>query len=300
MSFFRVRRSVALLLSISLLAFALACGGDDDDLAEDENDNTGDGPAAVAYTPKGNEGSVVGTIAFNGTAPERKAISMAADNACAAGNPNPLSEDTIVNDGKLENVFIFVKDGKITDGSTSKNVTAYTFSPPSPDVLLDQKGCQYRPHVLGIMTTQQLKVTNSDGTTHNVNVQPKSNQGFNQAQGQGAPAIVKAFPRAEVQVPVKCNQHPWMKSYLNVMRHPFFAVSGADGKFEIKGLPPGTYTIAAWHERFGEKTQSVTVAASESKTQDFSFDAAAARADFTPGSLEVLPAIEFPMLGRHH
>ena len=295
MSFFRVRRSVALLLSISLLAFAVACGGDDDDLAEDETD--ADQPVAAPYASKGNEGALVGTVAFTGTAPERKAISMDADNACAASNPNPLSEDTIVADGKLQNVFVYVKDGKLADG---KSVTGYTFSPPAPDVMLDQKGCQYRPHVLGIMTTQQLKVTNSDGTTHNVNVQPKSNQGFNQAQGQGAPAIVKAFPRAEVQVPVKCNQHPWMKSYLNVMRHPFFAVSGADGKFEIKGLPPGTYTIAAWHERFGEKTQSVTVAASESKTQDFSFDAAAAKADFTPGSFEVLPAIEFPMLVKHH
>lgn len=297
MPFIRVRRAAALLLSISLLTFALACGGDDDDLAEDENDNTGDAPAATAYASKGNEGGVAGTIAFTGTAPQRKAISMDADNACAADNPNPLSEDTIVTDGKLQNVFVYVKDGKLSDG---KSVTGYTFAPPTPDVLLDQKGCQYRPHVVGIMTTQQLKVTNSDGTTHNVNVQPKSNQGFNQAQGSGAGAIVKTFPRAEVQVPVKCNQHPWMKSYLNVMRHPFFAVSGEDGKFEIKGLPPGTYTIAAWHEKFGEKTQSVTVAASESKTQDFSFDAATAKVDFTPGSLEVLPAIEFPMLVKHH
>lgn len=299
MPFIRVRRALVLLLSIALLTFAVACGGDDDDLAEDENDNTGgDAPAAVAYTSNGKEGAVVGTVAFTGTAPERKAISMDADNACAAGNPNPLSEDTIVADGKLQNVFVYVKDGKLTEGN--KNITGLTFSPPAPDVTLDQKGCQYRPHVLGIMTTQQLKVTNSDGTTHNVNVQPKSNQGFNQAQGSGAPAIAKAFPRSEVQIPVKCNQHPWMKSYLNVMRHPFFAVSGADGKFEIKGLPPGTYTVAAWHERFGEKTQSITVAASESKTQDFSFDAATARADFTPGSLEVLPAIEFPMLVKHH
>lgn len=298
MPFIRARRALVLLLSIALLTFAVACGGDDDDLAEDENDNTGgDAPAAVAYTANGKEGAVAGTVAFTGTAPARKAISMDADNACAAGNPNPLSEDTIVTDGKLENVFVYVKDGKLTDGN--KNITGLTFAPPAPDVMLDQKGCQYRPHVLGIMTTQQLKVTNSDGTTHNVNVQPKSNQGFNQAQGSGAPAIAKAFPRAEVQIPVKCNQHPWMKSYLNVMRHPFFAVSGADGKFEIKGLPPGTYTVAAWHERFGEKTQSITVAASESKTQDFSFDAATARSDFTPGSLEVLPAIEFPMLVGH-
>lgn len=294
---FRVRRYVALLLSASLLTFALACGGgDDDDLGEEENDNT-EQQAAAPYTPKGNEGSLAGTIAFNGTAPERKAISMDADNACAAGNPNPLSEDAIVNAGKLQNVFVYVKDGKLSDG---KSVAGFTYAPPAAEVLLDQKGCQYTPHVLGMMSTQKLRVTNSDQTTHNVNAQPKSNQPFNQAQGTGAPAIVKEFPRAEAQIPIKCNQHPWMKSYMHVLRHPFFAVSGADGRFEIKGLPPGTYTVAAWHERFGEKTQSVTVAASESKTQDFSFDAATARADFTPWSLEVLPAVEFPMLVHKH
>jgi cbb3-type cytochrome oxidase cytochrome c subunit/cytochrome c551/c552/plastocyanin len=259
---------------------------------------TRDAPAATAYTPKGNEGGVVGTIAFNGTAPERKAISMDADNACAASNPNPLSEDAVVNDGKLQNVFVYVKDGKLAEGGRS--ITGFTFAPPSPDVVLDQKGCQYTPHVVGVMTTQQVRVLNSDQTTHNVNVQPKSNQGFNQAQGSGAAPIVKTFPRPEVQVPVKCNQHPWMKAYLNVMRHPFFAVSGADGRFEIKGLPPGTYTVAAWHERFGEKTQSITVGAGESKTQDFQFDAAAARNGSAPGSFEVLPAIEFPMLVHKH
>jgi hypothetical protein len=222
---------------------------------------------------------------------------MDADNACAANNPNPLSEDAIVADGKLQNVFIYVKDGKLAEG---KSVTGYTFAPAAPEVVLDQKGCQYTPHVLGMMNTQKLRVLNSDQTTHNVNVQPKSNQPFNQAQGTGAPPIVKEFPRSEAVIPVKCNQHPWMKAYLNVLRHPFFAVSGADGKFEIKGLPPGTYTIAAWHERFGEKTQSVTVAASESKTQDFSFDAASARGEFTPGSLEVLPALELPMPVHKH
>jgi plastocyanin len=295
MPFVRLRRALALLLSVTMLSLALACGGDDDELAEDDEAGGGE-TAAAAYKPSGNEGTIAGVVNLNGAAPERRAISMDADNACAAGNPNPLSEDTVVNGGKVQNVFVYVKDGKTAEG---RSLTAYTFAPPTPEVLLDQKGCQYTPHVLGLMTTQQLKVTNSDATTHNVNVQPKSNQGFNQAQGQSAPAIVKTFPRAESQVPVKCNQHPWMKAYLNVMRHPFFAVSGADGTFQIAGLPPGTYTVAAWHERFGEKTQSVTVGAKEQKTQDFQFDAAAASLEFRPGSLEVMPAVEFPMLMKH-
>ena len=295
MPFVRLRRALALLLSVTLLSFALACGGDDDDLAEDEEED-GAATAAAAYKPSGNEGTLTGVINLNGTAPERRAISMDADNACAANNPNPLSEDAVVNSGKVQNVFVYVKEGKTAEG---RSLTAFSFAPPAAEVVLDQKGCTYLPHVLGMMNTQKLRVTNSDPTTHNVNAQPKSNQPFNQAQSSGAPAIVKEFPRAEAQVPVKCNQHPWMKSYQNVMRHPFFAVSGADGTFQIAGLPPGTYTVAAWHERFGEKTQTVTVGAKEQKTQDFQFDAATASMEFRPGSLEVMPAIEFPMLMKH-
>ena len=295
MPFVRLRRALALLLSVTLLSFALACGGDDDDLAEEEEEG-GAEVAAAAYKPSGNEGTLAGVVNLNGTAPERRAISMDADNACAANNPNPLSEDAVVNGGKVQNVFVYVKDGKTAEG---RSLTAYSFAPPAPEVVLDQKGCQYLPHVLGMMNTQKLRVTNSDPTTHNVNAQPKSNQPFNQAQGSNAPAIVKEFPRAEVQVPVKCNQHPWMKAWVHVMRHPYFAVSGADGSFQIAGLPPGTYTVAAWHERFGEKTQTVTVGAKEQKTQDFQFDAATASTEFRPGSLEVVPAIEFPMLSKH-
>ena len=295
MPFVRLRRALALLLSVTLISFALACGGDDDDEAEGD-DEGGAEVAAAAYKPSGNEGTLAGVVNLNGTAPERRSIAMDADNACAANNPNPLSEDAVVNAGKVQNVFVYVKEGKTAEG---RSLTAYSFTPPAPEVVLDQKGCQYLPHVLGMMNTQKLRVTNSDPTTHNVNAQPKSNQPFNQAQSSGAPAIVKDFPRAEVQVPVKCNQHPWMKAYVNVMRHPFFAVSGADGTFQIAGLPPGTYTVAAWHERFGEKTQTVTVGAKEQKTQDFQFDAAAASLEFRPGSLEVMPAIEFPMLMKH-
>ena len=295
MPFVRLRRALALALTVSALSLSLACGGDDDDLAEDEEEG-GAETAAAAYKPSGNEGAIIGVVNMNGTTPERKAISMDADNACAANNPNPLSEDTVVNAGKVQNVFVYVKDGKTAEG---RSLTAYTFAPTAPEVVLDQKGCQYTPHVLGMMNTQKLRVTNSDPTTHNVNAQPKSNQPFNQAQGTGAPAIVKEFPRAEAQIPVKCNQHPWMKAYMHVLRHPYFAVSGADGTFQIAGLPPGTYTVAAWHERFGEKTQSVTVGAKEQKTQDFQFDAAAASLEFRPGSLEVMPAIEFPMLMKH-
>ncbi|HVG29923.1 MAG TPA: carboxypeptidase regulatory-like domain-containing protein [Pyrinomonadaceae bacterium] len=289
-----LRRLLALLVTLSLLSLAVACGSDDDE-AEDEDNSNATETAGTAYKPSGNEGAISGTVAFTGAAPAAKSISMDADPACASSNPNAQAEDVVVHDGKLQNVFVYVKDGKTAEG---KSLASFKFDPPAPEAVLDQHGCQYRPHVLGIMSTQKLKVTNSDQTTHNVNVQPKSNQGFNQAQSQGAPPITKDFPRAEVVIPIKCNQHPWMKSYLNVMRTPFFGLSGADGKFEIKGVPPGTYNVVAWHEKFGEKTMSVTVAAKESKTQDFAYDGAAASAQVR-GSLEVLPAVEFPMISHH-
>jgi hypothetical protein len=291
---FSLRRLLALLVALALLSLAVACGSSDDE-AEDEDNSNGPEVAGTAYKPTGNEGAITGTVAFTGAAPAAKSISMDADPACSSANPNAQAEDVVVHDGKLQNVFVYVKDGKTADG---KSIASFKFDPPAPEAVLDQHGCQYHPHVLGIMSTQKLKVVNSDQTTHNVNVQPKSNQGFNQAQSQGAPPISKDFPRAEVVIPIKCNQHPWMKSYLNVMRTPFFGLSGADGKFEIKGVPPGTYNVVAWHEKFGEKTMSVTVAAKESKTQDFAYDGAAASAR-AGGALEVLPAIELPMISHH-
>jgi hypothetical protein len=289
-----LRRLLALLVALSLLSLAVACGSSDDE-ADDEDNSNATETAGTAYKPSGNEGTITGTIAFTGAAPATKSISMDADPACSSVNPNAHAEDVVVNDGKLQNVFVYVKDGKTADG---KSLASFKFDPPAPEAVLDQHGCQYHPHVLGMMSTQKLKVVNSDQTTHNVNVQPKTNQGFNQAQSQGAPPISKDFPRAEVIIPIKCNQHPWMKSYLNVMRNPMFALSGADGKFEIKNVPPGTYTVVAWHEKFGEKTMTVTVGAKESKTQDFAYDGAAASAQGR-GSLEVLPAIEFPMISHH-
>lgn len=291
-----MRRLLVLLLSISLLSFALGCGKGDDDEAEDEDNSSETATAGTPYKPSGNEGLIVGTVAFNGAAPASRPISMDADPACAASNPNAQAQDVVVHDGKLQNVFVYVKDGKTSDG---KSITAFTFDPPAPAVVLDQKGCQYHPHVLGMMTTQSFEVTNSDQTTHNVHPSPKSNQEWNQSQPAGAPPIVQKFTRPETLVPVKCNQHPWMKSYVGVLRHPFFAVSGPDGHFEIKNLPPGTYTLVAWHEKFGEKSQPVTVGAKESKTQDFSFDEKTASDELRGGSLTVLPALELPVPGHH-
>ncbi len=296
MPFKQVRRLLALMLAAAMLSLMLACGGSDDD--EDVAEEDGAAATETAGTPyksSGNEGSITGAINFTGEAPAPKPISMDADPACAQSNPNPQTEDIVVKDGKLANVLVYVKDGKTSDG---KNITGFTFEVPATEVTLDQKGCHYVPHVIGIMAGQKLKVTNSDPTAHNVHPSPKSNKEWNQSQPAGAPPIIQTFTRAEVVVPVKCNQHPWMKANIGVLKHPLYAVSGENGSFEIKGVPPGTYTVAIWHERYGEKTQSVTIGAKETKTQDFTVDAAAGKTA-SLGLLEVMPAIEFPLHGKH-
>jgi plastocyanin len=294
MPFTQLRRIPALMLAAAMLSLMLACGGgDDDDVAEDEGAATE--TAGTPYKSGGNEGSITGAISFTGEAPAPKTISMDADPACAASNPNPQTEDSVVKDGKLANVFVYIKDGKTADG---KSITGFAFEVPATEVSLDQKGCRYVPHVLGMMAGQKLKVTNSDPTAHNVHPSPKSNKEWNQSQPANAQPIIQTFTRAEIVVPVKCNQHPWMKANIGVMKHPLYAVSGENGAFEIKNVPPGTYTVATWHERYGEKTQSVTVGAKEVKTQDFAFDASGGKTAAL-GLLEVMPAIEFTFAPKH-
>ena len=295
MPFKQLSRLLALMLAVAMLSFMLACGGSDDDDEVAEEDGAATETAGTPYKATGNEGSITGSVNFTGEAPAPKPISMDADAACAQNNANPQTEDVVVKDGKLANVLVYIKDGKTTEG---KSITSFAFEVPATEVVLDQKGCRYLPHVLGIMAGQKLKVTNSDPTAHNVHPSPKSNKEWNQSQPAGAQPIIQTFSRAEVVVPVKCNQHPWMKANIGVLKHPLFAVSGENGAFEIKGVPPGTYTVATWHEKYGEKTQSVTVGANETKTQDFAFDASAGKTA-TRGSLEVLPAIEFPIISKH-
>ena len=286
---------LVLMLAAAMLSLMHACGGsdDDDDVAEDDGAATE--TAGTPYKSGGNEGSITGAVSFTGEAPAPKTISMDADPACAQSNPNPQTEDVLVKDGKLANVLVYIKDGKTAEG---KSIAGFTFEVPATEVLLDQKGCRYVPHVLGMMAGQKLKVTNSDPTAHNVHPSPKSNKEWNQSQPANAAPIIQTFTRAEVVVPVKCNQHPWMKANIGVMKHPLYAVSGENGAFEIKGVPPGTYTVATWHERYGEKTQSVTVGAKEIKTQDFTVDASAGKTAAL-GLLEVMPAIEFPVASKH-
>src|SRR6266436_5472536 len=130
----------------------------------------------------------------------------------------------------------------------------------------------YDPHVVAVRANQKLKMVNSDNTTHNVHPIPANNREWNKAEPAGS-TMEESFPREEIAIPVKCNVHPWMKSYIAVFKHPYFAVTGKDGSFQLPNLPPGEYTLEAWHEKLGTMTQKITVAAGESKTVDFTFKA---------------------------
>jgi plastocyanin len=293
----RARFWLAVFALFSLLAFTYACGGKKD--TAESGDNTsggGDKAAATAWAPKGDEGTITGKINLTGTPPAPQKIDMSQDANCQKKNPDATTETVVAKDGKLEYAFVYIKDGTLADG---KKIGDYSFKTPDTEVVLDQNGCHYVPHIIGMQPNQKLKVTNSDPTGHNIHALPNKasgNEEWNESQPSGAgPIVDKTFKRSEILVPVKCNQHPWMKAYIGVVKHPFFAVSKEDGSFEIKGVPPGTYTVVAWHEKFGEKTATVKVDAKGAATSDFTFDAGAS-ASLEGGSLTVVPAIELPML----
>lgn len=294
----RARFWLAMSVIVSVLALSLACGKKEE--SADSGGGAGDtgSTTGTKYAATGNEGTVTGKVSLNGEAPAAQKIDMSQDANCVAKNKDPKTETVVAKDGKLENVFVYIKDGTTAD---NKKIADFTFDTPTSEVVLDQNGCHYVPHVIGMQANQKLKVTNSDPTGHNIHALPKSgggNEEWNESQPGGAPPITKTFKRSEILVPVKCNQHPWMKAYIGVMKHPFYAVTKEDGTFEIKGVPAGTYTLVAWHEKFGEKTAQVKVDAKGTVTSDFAFDSTAT-ASLEGGSLEVMPALELPMMARH-
>jgi plastocyanin len=292
----RARLWLGLIAAMSLLSLASSCGGGN---KTDEGGTTpGDG-GGKAYASKGDEGTISGKVSFTGAAPEPKKIDTSADAACTQKSPNLMTEDWVVKDGKLANTFVYIKEGTLADNSKVGDYGTWPNTPTS--ATLDQNGCHYKPHVLGVVVNESISITNSDPTTHNIHFMPKNNPDWNQSQVNGAAALSHKLAHAEVLVPVKCNQHPWMKSYVGVMKHPFFAVSAEDGSFTIKGVPPGKYTVVAWHEGGAngtEKTMEVTVPAKGAATADFTFGATAELMR-QPSSLPMAAAIEFPMMGRH-
>lgn len=215
--------------------------------------------SAAAYAgPSG--GTVSGKVTYEGTPPKMKPIDMSMEPSCAKMYATPPIAETVVAGAgnSLENVVVYVSAGAPDDAA------------PSTAAIFAQKGCRYIPHLLAFQVNQELKITNEDQTVHNVHPQPKRNREWNKSQPPGAPPIRVSYEQAEF-IPVKCNVHPWMHGTLAVMPNSHYAVTGAGGSFSLANLPPGKYTITAWHESYGEQSQEVTITGSETKTINFVF-----------------------------
>jgi len=224
-------------------------------------------PAAAApvyfKVDPGTAGTLKGTVKYQGRKPARKAIDMSGDPACVEAHHGKAYDESLVvnSNGTLANVFVYVKRG----------LEGKTFEVPTTPVTIDQRGCWFRPRIIGIQTGQALEVTNSDPVTHNIHPLAQVNREWNHSQGQGDAPLSRKFIKPEVMIRVKCNIHSWMRAYIGVLDHPYFAVTGSDGAYEIKNLPPGDYVIEAWQENLGTQEQSVSVAPSGKVETNFNF-----------------------------
>jgi len=254
-------RTLYLSTTFLFLAFAMcACGNK-------QPANSSEQPATTSAVPvdAATAGSVTGTVELNGMPPKMKNINMSAEAACAKQHTTPPTSQEVVagKGGSLENVVVYLKG----------DFTKYKFAAPSGPSTITQKGCMYDPHVVAVETDQSLQVVNADPVTHNIHPLPKDNREWNESQPPGAAPIDRMFTHEEIAIPVKCNIHPWMKSYIAVFDNPYFAVTGPDGSFDLKNVPPGSYTLVAWHELYGTSEQPVTISPKESKTMKVVFQA---------------------------
>jgi plastocyanin len=242
---------------LAVLLLAAACSGGEKAPASS--------PANAQRVDAATAGTIVGRVIFEGEAPANPTIKMSGDPLCAQSGELTF-ENYVVKDGGLDNVFVYVKDG----------LGNYHFDVPAEPVKLNQQGCRYVPHVLGVRVGQPIEITNSDTTAHNVHSLPDVNREFNFAQYVKDQKNVETFTAPEVMVRLKCDLHGWMSAYVGVVEHPYFAVTTDGGKFELKGLPPGDYTIETWHEKAGTQTLKVTVGAKETKEIGFTYQAESA------------------------
>lgn len=216
-------------------------------------------------TPSGTA-IVRGLVKVSGPRPAPTPMNMNADPSCAKLHPGGVTSEEVLAaaDGGLQNVVVFVSEG----------LGDRTFDPSPQPISMEQKGCMYSPHVVSLRANQQLDIVNNDATTHNLHPVPANNREWNKAQAPGT-RVDATFAREEIAIPMKCNIHPWMRGYIAVFKHPFFAVTDSAGNFELKNLPPGDYTIEAWHEKLGRSTQKVSVGPGATKELEFVFKPAA-------------------------
>jgi hypothetical protein len=260
-----VKKSFGPVVALVLVGLWIGCG-------QQVNVPESSGPAPTAIHPNGKAldpvtaGTISGTIKLDGAPPKPRNINMAGVSSCAKEHAeNPAQTEDVVpgDDGTLQNVVVYLQG----------DFSAYEFDIPQTAVTLDQKGCQYQPHVLALMTYQPLVITTSDKVEHNIHPVPKNNRQWNFTEPPGAPASQQSFAHPEVAIPVKCNLHAWMKSYIAVLDSPYFAVTGKDGSFALHNVPPGNYTVTAWQETYGTVQQNVVLAAKESKSITLRFKA---------------------------
>jgi plastocyanin len=208
---------------------------------------------ALAQTPKATvaavpSDSIAGKILYTGPPPVLKHHSLNSEPDCEKKHPDGImSQEVAVNSNHtLQNVLIYVKDG----------LPNKQYPTPATPVKVDQSGCMFLPHVVAVMINQPVQFLDSDNASHNVHAMPKLNRDWNVAQDRGSSEVTK-FPKFEIGMPVRCNIHRWMQMYINVLSNPFYAVTGKDGSYVIKGLPPGEYTIEVWQEKFGTQMLKV-------------------------------------------
>lgn len=248
---------------LGIVAVAFACGGSDNGSEARQVTPATDGETSAM--PAGGA-QVTGMVMFSGTPPENPPVDMQEEAACAEKHGGaPVDRRVIVTGGHVANVFVHVKSG----------LPAGNWTAPSAAAVIDQDGCFYEPRVVGVMVGQPLEITNSDPLLHNIKAVPTVNRGFNISQPRAGMRTTRTFNSPEVMVPLECNVHGWMHAFVGVKEHPFFAVTGEDGRFSITGLPAGTYEIEAWHETLGTRTMSVTVPEDGSATADFTYSSTA-------------------------
>jgi plastocyanin len=206
---------------------------------------------------------VTGTIRFTGSKPPRKLVDMSEDPSCVKAHGTKAYDESLMvgPTGGVANAFVYIKAG----------LEGKNFEVPQEPVALDQNGCWFHPRVFGIQTGQALRVINSDPVTHNIHPMAEINREWNHSQGPGDAPLARKFLKPEVMIKVKCNIHNWMHAFIGVLDHPYFAVSQADGSFEIKNLPPGTYTLAVWQETLGTQEQQITVGPHATTATHFTF-----------------------------
>lgn len=248
-----------------LFSIVLAGCGKDETSQHSEESTVASGPAL--RVDASTSGSIVGSVTLDGVPPKFAPIDMSGEPNCR--NDAPVFPQTVVTgkNGELANVVIYVKSG----------LGNYHFDPPTEPVVLDQKGCMYEPHIVALMVNQSLQIRNDDATIHNVHSEPKTNAAWNRSQTPGTPPLETSFPKPELAISIECNVHPWMRSYMFVFSHPYYAVTSTAGTFELKNLPSGTYTIEAWQEKYGVRDQTVTIGAKESKPISFVFNSTDSR-----------------------